>query len=96
MPPGDVLGVAPGASPREVRAAFRRLAAAHHPDRGGDPDRFRAGVDAYRRLTGTTTVRAPATATATATADVVFHRRRRGLRRLTGLARRRRGARRLR
>ena len=91
MPPGDVLGVAPGASPREVRAAFRRFAAAHHPDRGGDPDRFRAGVDAYRRLTGTTTVPAPATATA----DVVFHRRRRGLRRLTGLARRR-GARPLR
>ena len=94
MPPGDVLGVAPGASPREVRAAFRRFATAHHPDRGGDPDRFRAGVDAYRRLTGTTTV--PAPAMATATADVVFHRRRRGLRRLTGPARRRRGARRLR
>lgn len=92
MPPGDVLGVAPGASPREVRAAFRRFAAAHHPDRGGDPDRFRAGVDAYRRLTGTTTVPNPSTATA----DVVFHRRRRGLRRLTGLARRRGDARRLR
>ncbi|HVM04005.1 MAG TPA: DnaJ domain-containing protein [Acidimicrobiales bacterium] len=92
MPPGDVLGVAPGASPREVRAAFRRFAAAHHPDRGGDPDRFRAGVDAYRRLTGTTTVPTPSTATA----DVVFHHRRRGLRRLAGLARRRRDARRLR
>lgn len=93
MAPGDVLGVAPGASPREVRAAFRRFAAAHHPDRGGDPDRFRAGVDAYRRLTGTTAVPTPSPATA----DVVFHRRRRGLRRLAGLARgARRGGRRLR
>lgn len=25
----------------EVRRAYRRLAAEHHPDRGGDPDRFR-------------------------------------------------------
>lgn len=92
MPPGDVLGVGPGASPREVRAAFRRFAAAHHPDRGGDPDRFRAGVDAYRSLTGATTVPAPPTAGA----GVVFHRRRRGLRRLTVLARRRSDGRRLR
>lgn len=79
--------MAPGASAADVRAAFRRFAAAHHPDRGGDPERFRAGLDAYRRL-----VAAPAGA-----ADVVFHRRRRGLRLPTGRRRRRaRGTRRLR
>jgi hypothetical protein len=92
LSPGDLLGVGPSASRGEVRAAFRRFAAAHHPDRGGDPDRFRAGVDAYRSLTGATTV----PTTPTTTGDVVFHRRRRGLRRLTGLARRRTGGRRLR
>lgn len=80
MQPDDVLGVAPGASAEDVRAAFRRFAATHHPDCGGDPDRFRAGVDAYRRLTG----RGAAGARAAASGNVVFHRRRRGLRVLTG------------
>ncbi|MDQ3502011.1 MAG: hypothetical protein M3486_00015, partial [Actinomycetota bacterium] len=27
---------------------FRRFVAAHHPDRGGDPEVFRAGVAAWR------------------------------------------------
>lgn len=27
--------------PEDVRRAYRRLAPEHHPDRGGDPDRFR-------------------------------------------------------
>ncbi len=63
----DVLGVRPGACRREVTEAFRRFALRHHPDRGGDPVRFQAGVDAYRRLTGS---RPPAP-----TANVVFHRR---------------------
>ena len=31
-----LLGVAEGASPAQVRAAFRRAAKAHHPDVGGD------------------------------------------------------------
>ncbi len=37
-PPGDpyrVLGVAPGASPDEVRCAYRRLAKRYHPDSAG-------------------------------------------------------------
>lgn len=68
--PHDLLGVAPGATPAEVTAAFRRFALRNHPDRGGEADRFRAGADAYRRLVG----RAPSTAHR---GDVVFHRRRR-------------------
>ncbi|MDP8937945.1 MAG: J domain-containing protein [Actinomycetota bacterium] len=70
--PNDLLGVAPGATPAEVTAAFRRFALRNHPDRGGDPDRFRAGADAYRRLVG----RAPSTAGAHR-GEVMFHRRRR-------------------
>lgn len=36
------LGVAADASVAEIRAAFRRQALVLHPDRGGDPERFRA------------------------------------------------------
>jgi hypothetical protein len=68
LEPHEILDVPPGAGRREVADAFRRFALAHHPDRGGDPAHFRAGVDAYRRLTG---ARPPVRAGA----DVVFHRR---------------------
>ena len=51
LPAHETLGVRPGAGRREVTEAFRRYALRHHPDRGGDPARFQAGVDAYRRLT---------------------------------------------
>jgi curved DNA-binding protein CbpA len=79
----DVLGVRPGATRREVTEAFRRFALCHHPDRGGDPSLFQAGVDAYRRLTDR---RGPTAADG----DVVFHRRSRpGVTTLLGVARRR-------
>ena len=32
----------------EQRAAFRAFVRAHHPDRGGDPTTFAAGIDAIR------------------------------------------------
>ena len=67
MQPHEVLGVRPDANPADMTEAFRRFALRHHPDRGGDPDTFQAGVDAYRRLQGAR--RAPA--------NVTFHRRRR-------------------
>jgi hypothetical protein len=48
--PHAVLGVAPGASLDEVRAAFRRKALELHPDRGGDPATFIAAKKAYDAL----------------------------------------------
>ncbi len=50
----DVLGVARSASEKEVRAAFRKLAAKHHPDRNPDDpgaeERFKEINEAYTVL----------------------------------------------
>ncbi len=46
-----VLGVGPEAGRHEIRAAFRALAQARHPDLGGDPDAFTQVVNAYLVLT---------------------------------------------
>lgn len=43
----QTLGVEPGASVEEIRAAFRQRALATHPDRGGAPEAFRALRSAY-------------------------------------------------
>lgn len=48
--PRELLQVPPGATDTEITAAFRRQAAVHHPDRGGDPDRFAALVAARDEL----------------------------------------------
>ena len=47
MDPWQVLGVARGASPAEIKAAYRQLAKRHHPDVGGDPEQFKRIVAAY-------------------------------------------------
>ena len=46
----EVLGVPPGSTAKVVRRAFRRLAVATHPDRGGDPADFRRVREAYDRI----------------------------------------------
>ncbi|RPI41953.1 MAG: hypothetical protein EHM46_05780, partial [Bacteroidetes bacterium] len=57
MAPKDyyrVLGLQPGASGKQVKAAYRKLALKYHPDRNqstGAVERFREIADAYRRLT---------------------------------------------
>jgi hypothetical protein len=48
-----VLGIAPNATPEEVRIAFRTMARIYHPDRNSAPDaeeRFKDINDAYERL----------------------------------------------
>lgn len=46
----QVLGLSPGASPADVKSAYRRAARDSHPDRGGDAEEFRAVVAAYQVL----------------------------------------------
>jgi hypothetical protein len=38
------------AEDRAVRQAFRKFVRAHHPDRGGDPDVFLAGLAQFRAV----------------------------------------------
>jgi curved DNA-binding protein len=45
-----ILGLAADAPPSTWRAAFQREVKAAHPDRGGDPERVRLVIEAYRFL----------------------------------------------
>lgn len=49
--PYEVLGVAVGASPDEVKKAYRRLAKKHHPDLGGNETAFKEVSEAYDAIT---------------------------------------------
>ncbi|CAJ1430847.1 unnamed protein product [Effrenium voratum] len=46
----DALELARDASPAEVKRSYRRLAALHHPDKGGDQERFKEVSFAYEVL----------------------------------------------
>ena len=46
----QTLGVSPQADAKEIKKAYRRLAGKHHPDKGGDEDRFKEINEAYETL----------------------------------------------
>ncbi len=49
----DALGVKKDASADEIKKAFRRLARKHHPDAGGDEEKFKDINEAYEVLSDT-------------------------------------------
>lgn len=46
----DTLGVSQNASQDDIRRAYRKLAMKEHPDKGGDPERFKKISEAYEVL----------------------------------------------
>ena len=54
QPPDDerykLLGVEKNASDSDIRKAYRKLARNHHPDKGGDPEKFKEILGAYESL----------------------------------------------
>ncbi|MBY4797700.1 DnaJ domain-containing protein [Collinsella sp. AGMB00827] len=46
----DILGVSKDASEDEIKKAFRKLAVKHHPDSGGDEQKFKEISEAYETL----------------------------------------------
>ncbi|BEP12371.1 hypothetical protein acdb102_06820 [Acidothermaceae bacterium B102] len=50
--PQAVLGLPPTYTQAELQRAWRRFAATHHPDRGGDQATFVRGQRAYEQLGG--------------------------------------------
>lgn len=47
----QVLGLNENASADEVKAAYKNLAKKHHPDKGGDPEKFKEINNAFERIT---------------------------------------------
>lgn len=45
-----ILGIPKDASEKEIKEAYRRLAHKYHPDKGGDPEKFKEINEAYRIL----------------------------------------------
>jgi molecular chaperone DnaJ len=46
----ETLGVNKDASPDEIKSAYRKLAMEHHPDKGGDGEKFKSINEAYEIL----------------------------------------------
>jgi len=50
----EVLGVKKDATPEQIKKAYRKMASKHHPDKGGDKDKFQEVQQAYEHLSDAT------------------------------------------
>ena len=50
MNPYETLGVAKTATDAEIKKSYRKLAAKHHPDKGGDENKFKEINEAYSTI----------------------------------------------
>lgn len=46
----ELLGISKDASSTEIKKAYRKSAIKHHPDKGGDPEKFKQVAEAYEIL----------------------------------------------
>jgi DnaJ-class molecular chaperone len=51
MDPFNVLGVNRNSTEDEIKKQYRKLAMLHHPDKGGDSEKFKQVNDAYYKIT---------------------------------------------
>tara|TARA_B100001989_G_scaffold250950_1_gene229089 strand:- start:280 stop:762 length:483 start_codon:yes stop_codon:yes gene_type:complete len=51
MDPYKALDIPYNATEKEIKSAYRKLAIKHHPDKGGDPEKFKLVAAAYETLT---------------------------------------------
>lgn len=49
--PWEILGVPRDADENTIKKAYRKLAMKHHPDKGGDPEKFKSIQNAYDKIT---------------------------------------------
>lgn len=49
--PFEILGISTDATETEIKQAYRTTSLTHHPDKGGDPDKFMKIAKAYAALT---------------------------------------------
>lgn len=49
--PWKILGVSRDSDEDSIKKAYRKLAMKHHPDKGGDPEKFKEIQNAYDRIT---------------------------------------------
>lgn len=47
----QTLGIAPGSTVEQIKKAYKKKVMEHHPDRGGDPEKFKQVKEAYEELT---------------------------------------------